>query len=1222
MKNAYQKDIWRAICKGKKRFFSILLITALGVTMLTGLKAACIDLRNTADRFFDEQALFDLNIVSTLGLTVEDVAALQGLDGVAAAEGAYSETAYTLADGKRQSALVKTLSDSGINAPYLLEGTLPQKVGEIAVTKGYLQQSGKQLGDVLTLEQVAGGDTDTANLAGRTFTITAAVLDPTDINGTEGVIAFRSSSTNDHTFFICPEAVSSDLYTAIYLRVEGASDLLCYSDTYEETIEKIKEEIEAKVKKAREKARYTAITQAAEEELADGRAEMEKALTDAEKQLTDAEKELADGREQIETGWRELMEQEQTAKEGFSQARLDLSEKTVALEAGEAKIQAAAKALAKGEDALASEKAALKEAEDTAQEEFTATRLALEKGLSQVESSRTALEEVLAKAKTLLDSTWPEAEEQALQATALAAYRPVAELRLKIEALQTQLGALSPDAPAYAGLSQQLKVDTQKLEEAIQEASLLIAGPKDRFSAVLTPAVEAAIQAVENRLEALDPTSATYQQEKAALEAERNTLRTFPTALPQLLLEQGELEATQGVLTLNLNGLTEKEALANAQFKAAWRELGTQEEALAQGKAAIAEQEVTIRSARAQLTEGAALLTKQENEAKRGLAQGRAALIQNELALLDGERQCEDARKTLAEKRADAERELADAQAEIDAIDTAQWYIQDRSTLNGYGNIESDAASIEAVGTAFPIIFFTVAILISLTTITRMVEEDRGLIGTYKALGFSGREIRRKYLLYAASACLLGGLLGDLCGFILLPKIVFAIFGTMYALPNYLLGFDFLYGFGGILLFTGGIVGATLLACRAELAHEPAVLMRPKSPHAGSRVFLERFQALWSRLSFLNKVTARNLFRYKKRLLMTVFGIMGCTALVLCGFVIKDSVTELMPKQYQHIYQYDLMAVASPGAEEKLDAYLKEDGDVESAQKVRIDSLQVRNSEGQSETVQLIVLPKGGTLSGYIQLETPKGKAVELTDSGAYLTQNAAQVLGLHLGDTVTMRDLELVEGDASIAGLVQNYLGNTIYMTQELYESLFSPLETNGVLAKLSPSCSDQSAFADALAKRDGILSAVSTQALRRDFTKAFSLINMVVYIIIFMAAGLAFVVLFTLSTTNISERVRELATIKVLGFYDGEVHRYVNKETLILTGLGIFLGLPLGHILGSSLTYVLKMPSIHFAVSIYPISYLFAAVISFCFALLVDRMTNRTLDHIDPVEALKSVE
>ncbi|WP_312107193.1 FtsX-like permease family protein [Lachnoclostridium sp.] len=901
MKKAYNKDIWRSMKKGKRRFFSIMLITALGVTMLTGIKAACVNLRYSADDFFDRQNLFDISVVSTLGLTEDDVQALKELESINMAEGAFNKTVYTPNGDKKQSVEMKTFSETGINVPYLIEGNLPQKADEIAVTEKYRKETGKSIGDTLIIEDKAEGTEDGTGVGGdkkedakednldlkdekptfihTSYKITGIVTDVMDVNSNDGAVSFRSTATTDYTFFVLQEAVNSNIYTEVYLTLADSSKLLCYSKDYENYVTQVLNTIESQLKGKREQARYDELTSEA---------------------------------------YRKLSDSEQEMKEAF--------------------------------------------------------------------------------AKTEQEISYAEAE----------------------------FGA-----------------------EAVSES-------------------------------------------------------------------------------------------------------------------------------------------KKEFEAK----------------------------------RAQAEVKLGEARKEIEEIEMPQWYVQDRTSLSGYGNIKNDAASIETIGTIFPILFFVVAILISLTTITRMVEEDRGLIGTYKALGFKNREIRRKYLLYSFIACLFGGILGDLCGYIVLPQIIFIIFKTMYLLPEYLLKFDLIYGIGGVLLFIIGIVGATTLSCHAELKQMPAVLMRPRSPLAGSRVALEYVTPIWRRLSFLNKVTARNLFRYKKRMIMTVSGIMGCTALVLCGFAIKDSVTELMPKQYENTYLYDLMVIASSKDNEKLLSYIREDENVSEFINVQIDSVKIKNRDGNEEKVQLIVVPDGKTLESFIQLENIEDKAVKLDESGIIVTQNAGIVLDFKKGDMVSLQNLKLVQAKVEVSELVKNYLGNNVYMTQKVYENLFGIYEPNGVLANLTDTNKNHSDYAEELAGKDGVISAISTENLKEEFASAFSLINMVVYILIIMAAGLAFAVLFTLSTTNISERERELATIKVLGFYDKEVHLYVNKETFILTGIGILLGLPLGYIIGNCLTYALKMPSIYFAVSIHPISYVISAVMSYIFALLVNLITDRSLDVIDPIEALKSIE
>ena len=905
-----------------------------------------------------------------------------------------------------------------------------------------------------------------------------------DINNPNGSVAFRSSSTADYTFFVLPEAVETDIYTAIYLKLTDCKDLLCYSDEYEESIRQVVQEIEGQIKEVREQARYDSVIDEANQELVEAEQEMEQEFLKAEKELTDAEKKLLDGEESLEEGKRELEKNQQQAEEEFLKAEKEIEE-------GYQQLRTAEKQLAESEEQI-------------------------QEGEQQLEQAKEEL-------------TYQQTESNV-----------------------------------------QLETARKQLEEGIEQ--------------------------VQNMLD-------QFQSNEM---------------MPSL----AELQAQLQQLTAQLEEVNQQQAGADAQFQAAWQQIAEQEAELAEARVQLENGQAELEKNRFKLEEGEVELERQKQEVKEQIQEGEEELVKAEQELLEGKKEWEEGWKEYQEKRTEAEQELKEAREKIADIHMAQWYVQERDSLSGYANIESDADCIEAIGNAFPIIFLVVAVLISLTTITRMIEEDRGLIGTYKALGFTDGEIRKKYLIYALSASLLGGILGDLCGFIVLPEIIFIFFRIMYLLPEYNLKFNFGYGFGGILLFLTGVAGATGYACYTELKQMPAVLMRPKAPQSGSRVVLEYMTPLWNRLSFLNKVTVRNLFRYKKRLIMTISGIMGCTALILCGFAIKDTVTDLMPRQYQYIYRYDLMAVVSPEENTKLLSYLKNNENIANFLNVQIDSVKLKNQIGKEQKIQLIVVPQNAEFYSYIHLENTQGKQVELKEKGIYITQNAAELLHLNREETVFLQNLKLVQKETTVMEIVKNYLGNAVYITQATYEELFEQYEPNGALIQLSDICTDHLGFAEELGRKEGILSSISTEELRRDFSKAFVLMNMIVYVILFLAAGLAFVVLFTLSATNISERIRELATIKVLGFYDREVHLYVNKETLILTGIGILLGLPLGDALGHCLTWVLRLPSIYFAVSIHKSSYFIAAGISFGFALLVDFITNHTLDRVNPVEALKSVE
>ena len=641
-----------------------------------------------------------------------------------------------------------------------------------------------------------------------------------------------------------------------------------------------------------------------------------------------------------------------------------------------------------------------------------------------------------------------------------------------------------------------------------------------------------------------------------------------------------------------------------------WNGLATAQEAVK----SYDENRKLLEDSQARIDDGWAQLYAGQDEIDSGWAElyaGQDELDAGAAELEDGQRELDEQRADYEREKADALAELADARAEVEDIDPATWYIQDRSSLSGYSSIESDADSIEALGTAFPIIFLVVAILVSLTAITRLVEEQRGLIGTYKSLGFAKHQVYAKYLIYALSACLVGGIIGNVFGFVLLPLFLFTVFDVMYVLPGYPILYNVASGLFGILLFVVAIGGSAFLSCRS-----------PKVPKFGSRIFLERIPAIWRRLSFLNKVTARNLFRYKKRFFMTVAGIMGCTALIVCAFVIKDSVALMAPEQYESIDQYDIMAVVDADDLDSVADGLAADDRVADLTRVLIDSGEVGNGE-DSVDAQIIAAPDGATLEGYVAMTDASGTALSLPTEGMLVTNNASQVLGLEQGADAVLQDSSLEQRSARVVGVSQSYLGNYAYLSQASYEKLFGAgsYAPNAVLVQLTDD-TDGPAFADELSQDSTYFSVVSTREMEDSFASSFALINTVVLVILVMAAALAFTVLFTLSTTNISERERELATIKVLGFRRGEVHHYVNKETLILTAIGIAFGLVAGPPLGGLLLGSLNMPGIAFPTHIEWYSMVISAVLPFAFALVVNLITNRTLDRIDMIGALKSVE
>lgn len=1178
LRGAFGLGVLRTMRGSLKRFVALATICALGVTMICGLKVACIDLRASADRFFDEQDLFDLRVQSTLGITDDDVAALAALEGVETAEGGWVETCYTAVGSGSEKVDVKALSASGLNQPRLLEGHLPVTADQVAVTRRYLKESGKSIGDTLSFRGSSDDDEDAAKVfARKDYTICGVVLDPTDVNAGEGTMSFRASGSSQYAFFLLPAAVESEVYTVAYVKVAGSEAPLCYSDAYGDLVDEVKSRVEG-IAAEREAARGEGLRADANSRVDDAEKDALDKLADGQRQIDENQEKLDSGAAQIADGRAQLDAQGADAERQMADAQAKIDAARSELASNEAQVADGLQQIADGlgcsvdgiPDAISQKRAQL----NSAQEELTYNRGVID-GSAQMLSALMG-DEWPAEAWSRLTSATTEQEARAAASDVNAALLPFAE-----------------KATSFIDQLMQI-VDSEEFRQIAASYDGLPPELRQRIDAVLdllpAPVREAARQILAASANA-DQILAQLQ----SLRGQLSQLMGLADGMVQIVAGQARIDAGRAQL--------DEAAAAYARLDAARSQ---------------------IAAGRAELDAGQAQLDAQRKNAQEQLDAARSQLDSGAQELVDGRAQLEAARAEFARQRADALAAIADARDQIASIDDAAWYVQDRESLASYSSVESDAGSIEAIGTALPVVFFVVAVLISLTTMTRMVEEERGLIGLYKALGYGRGRILSKYVVYASAACLAGGVAGNILGFVVLPLILFTIFSTMYALPAFYLSFDVAYALVSVGLFAVGIVGATALTCRRELAEQPATLMRPKAPKAGSRILLERIAPLWRRLSFLNKVTARNIFRYKRRFLMTVFGIAGCTALLVCGFGIRDSVVALSGKQYGQagVTRYDLMLVTSAADLEDVAAELDADAQVTSFVPARVDSLTVEYG-GSKESVTLVVVPDDADLADYVALADDSGAAVDLADSGAVITKNAEQVLHFSPGDTLHVQDATLHEADVEVGAVVMNYLGNTLYMTQSAYERAFGQKSgLNGLLVKLGCTDEQKIAFSEKVSADARTLSAVSTAKLTRDFSSAFTLINTVVYVVIVLAAALSFTVVFTLSNTNISERERELATIKVLGFRPREVHTYINKETLLLTGLGVVFGLPGGYLLTRGLTWILRMPSLYFDTTVAWSSYAISAALAFVFTIAVSLLTNRSLDRVDMVGALKSAE
>lgn len=987
---AFIKDMVRMWLHAWKRFISIALISLLGVAVLTGIYAGCRDAFLATDRFFDTQGLHDIQVLSTAGLTDDDIAALRKISGVAKVQGERSQTVTVDLNGKK-TVTMQEIGTNGIDQPYLQSGRMPEKSGEIAVTRKFIKDSGYKKGDHITVtpqdsasssvSDSAESDTQDGKRAARVtdsgesdnqapsfpteLTIVGVVLDPQDLtnpDGYSGTNAFRSSATSDYTFFAPSDGVTGSMYTAVTILVKGAADKDSFSDVYDDTVSEVADRIDGTVRTNRQKARH--------------------------QELLDA-------------------------------------------------------------------------------------------GTKQIDEAKAQTDKQFAAAQQQIDSN------------------------------RSQLN--------------------QQIDQIVNMQAGAAAGSLD--------------------------------------ETTRETLReTVIAASPQLAEAKAQLDQAQSKL----------------------------------------------------------------------------------------DQQKKDTERTLQSKQNELE----------DSIPQVRWYVQDRSQIGGFSSLKSDLESIQSLGNAFPIVFLLVAVMMSLTAMARMVEEDRGLIGTYTGLGYGRLAVASRYLLFALFACLIGGGLGLIAGFLGIPAFLLVVLRGLYVMPDVRLAYDWLYGTAGVALFVVGVLAATVYACAQEMRQKPASLMRPKAPRAGSRILLERIKPLWNRMSFLGKVTARNIFRFKSRLIMTVGGVAGCTALIVCGLAINDTVAALGAKQYQDVYQYDLMVVANDDDADAMRQKVASDGRVTSSMDVRVESGDLTGDSG-SESIQLVAVPDSerSEFGKMVTLQPVRSSwvdgaadTVSLGDDGVIVSQSAASAMGVKAGGMVTLTNGDDMQAEAHVSAVIRSVIGSDVYVSETYYRQLFDTaasgtssassasdsgesdnqngesgtsngassngqqLVWNAMYAKLKGSGESQAAYAEKLEDDDAVMKAVSCAHMAESFK--FDLMGAVVALIVALAGGLALVVLFTLANTNVSEREREMATLKVLGFFDKEVHHYLNREMMVLTMMGVVLGLPLGRFVGGLLTAALNMPALYFEVECTPLSYVIAAGATMAFALLVQLFVNPVLDRIDPISSLKSVE
>lgn len=1191
-RNLY-KTTFREIKNSFGRYIAILAITALGVGFFGGLKICTPAMVNVGNQYLENAEFYDYRLLSTYGFEEEDVKILSGIEGVSDAEGSFSYDVIFSYGEEIGVAKVHSITHQ-VNHVTLVEGRMPENAGECLVDAKWF--SSDILGsELLWSEQ---NEEDTLDVfCGDTFTVVGLVKSPNYLNYERGTTALLDGVV-DCFIYVPREALDSDVYTEVYLRMEDRYPL--YSDEYDAYIDSVSDRVEAAAEEAGER-RYLAVIKEYEEELADAEQELDDARAEGETELADAYEELMEAQEELADGEQELID----GRREIADAETEIADAETELADGRIEIEDAREELLNGETEYADGAAELEDARI----ELIDARIRL-----------TDAQQELADARAEIAGGWAEiAEQEAELADAKA------ELDDKGSQLSDGLGMVD------SGISriEEAQAGRQQLEQGIASVEGLLQNPMYSND----PMLNGQLQYLQSQL-AVIPSADYLNEQHSQLTGTKDYLYSqyllcleaanqLKYADQQICLAKGELLAAQEEidegeqelwrgLTEYAEGLAAYEdavaelADARAELDDAWRELNDAVAELEDGEQKLADAREELADARVELTDG-----------EKDLTDGRQELE-------DGFTEYYDAVAEFEKELADAEAELADARAELADLEEADVFVLDRGSNVGIACFDSDTQIVEAVAVVFPVFFFLVVALVCVTTMNRMIEEQRMQIGVLKAMGYTTGAIMGKYLFYAGSAALVGAVSGYIGGTYLFPAVIWTGYNIMYGFAPMQYITDPVLGIVSLLAALLCTMGATWFSCIKELKSMPSKLLRPKAPRAGKRIFLEYITFLWKRLPFLHKVSLRNIFRYKKRFFMMVIGISGCTALVLTGLGFQDSIVDIVDMQYTQIevYDYNILLQEELGETDKELFEAAADEILSDHMYLHIGTVDAVSASAV-KSINLLVPQDGEHFTDYVILKDEQGNPVTLPGNGeALLSHKIAEKLGVKTGDTLTLRDSDMNEMIVTVSGTYKNYIYNYAIINETTYQNAMGEAPVYQNLYGNVIDGMDLHGAAASLLNLDEVLGVTVNQDSRERVGGMLDSLKYIVILIIGCAAMLAFIVLYNLTNINITERVREIATIKVLGFYPLETANYVFRENLILTGIGALAGLFLGKCLHLFVIEKIDIDMVAFDQIIWRSSYVYSFLITLLFAVMVNLFMCFKLNKINMAESLKSIE
>lgn len=1256
MKRALWQDIWKGIWNNKARFLALFAIIMLGTGFFGGISATGPDMLATADRYYQDRKLFDLKVFSSYGIEAEDLTALEEVAGIEAHPIRMVDT--VLEQGDLTLRLFAYDKESAVNDYALVTGRLPEKSGEVALDAELVTASNQiAIGDRISFkgEKPAAG---APKLSEGTYEVVGFVNSPLYIERISRGNTQVGKGALDGFGVVHAAAISGDLFSELYVTFQDK--LPAYSSDYEKLVEEKTTEVEIALN-GRPIERINEIR-------SEGRKEIfkaEKELESAKAEIKKAEDDLATARLELDDAWAAYQDNLAKFESEISTAEAELNRKQALLDTGYSQYYKGYAEWEAGTSQYATAKAdwdvqkqALLSQLDTmiTLEGLVENPIPTPEGEALVEKVQALLdaEKQVAAAREQMDrlaESFPVQEEN-LRAAEAQLQTAETQLAAGYTALQSQKDVLANRQVQLAYIQSQLQTpyaDLTDADKAQMKSELEAQGEQtlvyQSFLQYLsgTVPVETVNNAIAQEQSLQTNLQAGIAEQETGLAAETTRIQTAKT----MLIEQGQqLEAakrayTDNVKTLDTRAqeleraknilLTEVQASVKSiqtQINTADAQFAAQAQALEEAKAELEKSKQELDAGQAALDEGKVALRNEKVRGENHLASALSQIESGEAEYADGLVKFE-AEKTAAEKEIqDAETKLLKARSDLQALEAPVYFVHDRKDSPGYSGYGDNANRITSIAQVFPVFFFLIAALVSFTTMTRMVDEQRTQIGTLKGLGYNNFDISLKFLVYAAAAGITGTVSGLILGYWLFPTLIYNAYSSLYNLPDIQLNQYASYTVIASLVALLCTVGPAILATSRTLKETPASIMRPKAPKQGKRVMLERIPFIWNQINFNGKITIRNLLRYKIRNSITVAGVAGCMSLILTGFAISNSISGLAEIQFSDVMKYDAIVTLQPDSgRADLASYEVVRGEYAGITDHMYSLQETYKADKKGITAQdvnLFVPEDVDTIENFVRL---KGRNEEqhltLGDEGAIISEKLARLLAVGPGDEVVIQDEEEMNYRIPIAAITENYTGHYLYLSRSLYETVFATsFQPNNDLLVLQDEGQWASAFAAEAMTDENIIMVTFMSVIHEAFKDTLESLDVITLVLIISAAALAFVVLYNLTNINVSERIRELSTIKVLGFFDMEVSLYVYRETFILTLLGILIGFGVGNVLATILLKMVEVDFMLFPISIFPLSYVYSTVLTLLFSMVVMVIMHLKLKQVNMIEALKSVE